>query len=328
MNITIKKSENIFKEIGEDCCRKWFGDKNSGMVNFTLYPVLGIDLITLRGLIELDWPTQQDWKVKVASVDLNNLVVPDCTPGVKIYSQDTRVSIPSEIIRNASFQGPALLLSTPVDDRANTTLAIILPSLLRMHRGNAIAWGMPISFRFNGKTKDIWFPITTSNRYDQETHGPFDREDMNCQLDEVVQSIFSSSFPEDKKKRVVFALELFADASSSNSLPTRTTVFNYWSAIEYLCDTTETKALLKALFKNAPLNQPSSEFFFKKVRIQRHNIVHKGHSPQSSPYILERYLQVVFLDMLYSFLELPYQGYLNQFTNRHGTDWLAETYKS
>jgi hypothetical protein len=57
------------------------------------------------------------------------------------------------------------------------------------------------------------------------------------------------------------------------------------------------------------------------------SIIHKGHAPFSDPYILERYLQVVFLDMLRNILKLPYAGYIEQFANRHGTSWFQEKYK-
>ena len=130
------------------------------------------------------------------------------------------------------------------------------------------------------------------------------------------------------KERAAFALELFNQANESIKDSLRARTFHYWSAIETLGDSNNQKILLNHLFAGKP-NQtaPENRKLFKDARILRHNVTHKGHIPFSDPYILEGYLQVVFLDMLRNVLKLPYAGYIDQFVNRHGTSWLKEKYK-
>jgi retron-type reverse transcriptase len=85
----------------------------------------------------------------------------------------------------------------------------------------------------------------------------------------------------------------------------RVRIFQYWSAIETLCDTNNCSHLLNHLFKGSrdPALQDNQKLF-KDTRVLRHNVTHKGHDPSACPHTLERFLQVVFVDMLRKILNL------------------------
>lgn len=320
-------SKDIIFQIANDCCNKWFKETSECMIDVLIYPTIGITVDQLRNLIKLEWPMQQgDWKGILAATDIHEMPLLDFTSHVQVNTEGPRISFPSEIIRESKFNGPALIVAIPGNKHSlNNPVSIVIP-LLRLHRGNAMAWGNPIRLRYNGKTHDQWIAQSIGKPYSSNTDGPFDSPSMAKNITEILSVIVSKKTS--KTDRVLFSLELFTKANESIRDSLRVRIFQYWSSIETLCDTNDRSQLLKHLFNESrdPALEDSKKLF-KDTRVLRHNVTHKGHEPSACPHTLERFLQVVFVDMLRKILNLNYEGYAEQFITRHGTRWLKENYK-
>lgn len=322
-----KHYDDLFSQIAADCCHKWFKDPSEGIIDILVYPVVGITTDQLQTLIKLEWPeNQSSWQGMLAAADIHGMRFIDFTSHVQVNTEGLRLSLPTEVIRELEFDGPALLVAIPKDCASfDNPVSIVIP-LLRLHRGNAIAWGTPIRLRYNGKTHDQWIAQSIGKPYSSNTDGPFDSPKMAKNIAEALSKLLTHN--DLIKARASFALELFTKANESIRDSLRVRIFQYWSAIETLCDTNKTDELLKYLFNgNQDSAQDNKKNLFKETRVLRHNVTHKGHDPSACPHTLERFLQVVFLDMLRKILCLDYEGYAEQFINRHGVSWFKEKYK-
>lgn len=323
----IENSTDIIAQLAENCCKKWFDDPGKGSVDIFIYPVVGITVEELRNLIKLEWPEQRtSWKGVLAAADIQNMPLLDITPHVHLKDEKTKVGIPSEVIRELQFAGPAIIIAFPSTSSLEISPVSLAISLFRLYRGSAIAWGRPIGMKYNRQTQDKWIAMHHSKPYSPNTDGPFDSPLMGQNISETFSALFC--FDNSDHDRAIFALELFNQANESIKDSLRVRIFHYWSAIETLCDSNNESVLLSHLFDGkSDKTALENRKLFGDARTLRHNVIHKGHAPFSDPYILERYLQVVFLDMLRNVLKLPYAGYIEQFANRHGTSWFQEKYK-
>lgn len=75
--------------------------------------------------------------------------------------------------------------------------------------------------------------------------------------------------------------------------------FYYWVAIEVLCKTNKAAQITKILSRYYQISPKDVEslFYWKEFFTSRHNYFHKGIAPNFTP-ILERYTQLLFLDLL------------------------------
>lgn len=318
---------DMFFYIANDCCQKWFDAPSEGLVDMLIYPVVGITIDQLRTLIKLEWPKKQEgWRGMLLAADIQNMQLMDFTSHVQVNIEGPRISFPSAVIRELKFNGPSLIVATPGNDTSPINPFSVVIPLFRLHRGNAIAWGSPIRMRYNSNTHDQWITQSTGKPYSQNTDGPFDSPTMAKNIAETLSNLLSEE--NSNKARALFALELFTKANESVRDSLRVRIFQYWSAIETLCDTNDYSQLLNHLFNgNRDPALEDNKKLFQDTRVLRHNVTHKGHDPFACPHILERFLQVVFVDMLRKILSLNYEGYVEQFIIRHGTSWLAENYK-
>lgn len=323
----LEHSNDIFFHIANDCCQKWFNAQSEGLVDMLIYPVVGITIDQLRTFIKLEWPKKQEgWRGMLIAADIQNMQLTDFTSHVQVNTEGPRISFPSEIIRDLKFNGPSLIVATPLNDSSPNNPVSVVISLFRLHRGNAMGWGRPICLRYNVKTHDYWIAQSIGKPYSQNTDGPFDSPTMAKNIAETLSNLLSEE--NSNKEKALFALELFTKANESVRDSLRVRIFQYWSAIETLCDTNDCSQLLNHLFNgNRDPALKNNKKLFKDTRVLRHNVTHKGHDPSACPHTLERFLQVVFVDMLRQILNLSYEGYVEQFINRHGTCWFKENYK-
>lgn len=321
-----KHYNNLFSQIASECCHKWFKDPSEGIIDILVYPAVGITFDQLRTLIKVELPQKQNGRQGIlATADIQDMRIIDFTSHVLVNTDGPRLSLPTEVIRELEFNGPALLIAIPKDHSSlDNPISIIIP-LLRLYRGSAIAWGNPIRISYNVKTQAEWIAQSIGKSYSPNTEGPFDGPKIKQDISETLSVLLESANPD--QDRAVFALELFNQANESIKTSLRTRIFHYWGAIETLCDSNKENILLSHLFDGRPDKvAPENQKLFTDARTLRHNVIHKGHTPFSDSYILERYLQVIFLDILRNILKLPYAGYVEQFANHHGTSWLQEKY--
>ncbi len=317
---------DIISQLADDCCRRWFENADEGVIDILIYPVVGISVEQLRKFIKIELPQQKPgWKGLIAAADIQAMGLLDFSSQVQANDKVPGVSFPSIAIRESNFKGPAIIVIMPAIGSENVNPISVLIPLLRLYRGSAIAWGHPHRMRYNGKTGVKYTPMDLGKPYSSDTEGPFDNALIEKHIAESCDSLFSSN--NDNRDRVRFALELFTQANEPTKDSLRVRIFQYWSAIEVLGNSNETKILIRYLFDGKLDTKTPEGKFFEKVRILRHNVTHNGHNAQSDPHILERYLQVVFLDMMRFVIRLTYEGYLEKFMVHHGDIWFQESYK-
>lgn len=313
-----ERNSDIIVKLAKDCCEKWFGDPAEGLIDISIYPAIGISIDQLREFIKIELPQQSAaWEGFFGAVDLENMEILDSSSHVQ-FNRVSGISLPSMVIRKLNVEGPAIIIALPIKGSKNiNSISVIIP-LLRLYLGSAIAWGYPYRLRYSGKNENQYTELSLGKPYSPVTEGPF-KDSLNEK--HIADTMDSSN------RRVVLALEILTSANESTNSSLRIKVFQYWAAIEVLCETDKTDELFKHLF-DGKLDKKSPEYaFFKKARTLRHNVIHYGHYPQSDMHFLERYLQVVFLDAMHFILKLTYEGYVEKFKCHHGDNWFQENYK-
>lgn len=125
-----------------------------------------------------------------------------------------------------------------------------------------------------------------------------------------------TGLPEPRRGRIRLALQLVDTAMRSHY-----GFFEYWTALEVLCDGTSGKIQTKL----AQLYGINSHAFAAKesglyaLSRWRHDFFHKGIRPTMSADV-ERHIQLLFLDLLRAELKLPLRGHLASLLNAPGYD--------
>ena len=117
-----------------------------------------------------------------------------------------------------------------------------------------------------------------------------------------------------KKRRIELALQLMNEAMNKEY-----GFFEYWTALEIVCDgkSGKIKNRLADIYEIASHNEAAEKTGFKKLAEWRHDFIHKGIRPIISADV-ERYIQLLFLDLLRNELELPRVGNIASIQNSQG----------
>lgn len=145
--------------------------------------------------------------------------------------------------------------------------------------------------------------------------GPFLRPNNWSDIEEMVRSI--PLLPSDKSNRLKLACQLFEKAARTE-VPSK--FFLYWVAMEVLCDTHKAANFVMKLqlSYNASKEYIQDNLGFKKLVRLRQDLFHEGKH-HDIPQDVERYIQVVFLDLIRASLQLPCKKHIESFV-RDGFD--------
>jgi len=138
----------------------------------------------------------------------------------------------------------------------------------------------------------------------QIVEGPFLAKQNGISIKEISEKI--STLPEDKKRRIELALQFMNDAMDKDS-----GFFEYWTALEIVCNgkSGKIKRRLADIYKITSHNDAAKKTGFKKIAEWRHDFIHKGIRPTISADV-ERYIQLLFLDLLRHEIGLPCEGHI------------------
>lgn len=122
---------------------------------------------------------------------------------------------------------------------------------------------------------------------------------------------------EDTQRRVELALEYL-----SKGLEQDRGFVEYWTACEILCEGKRAPEMRKRLQKYYALPDRKDVdriLGLKTLEIWRHKLLHRGIYPKFKPDV-ERYMQLMFLDLLRSELNLEGPGFMLSFLQSPGCD--------
>lgn len=131
--------------------------------------------------------------------------------------------------------------------------------------------------------------------------GPFLRSEHWIDIQKIMD--VSSSLPADIKQRLTLSLNLFEQAS--NHIAT-SKLFLYWVAIEVLCGTNKTSKIKKKLCQayKKDMSYIQNQLGLEKLIHMRQELFHQG-KPHDLPQDVERYIQLVFFELVREVLSLP-----------------------
>lgn len=134
-------------------------------------------------------------------------------------------------------------------------------------------------------------------------------------IEEIVNSLHHSEIPEDKKRRIQTALNIFEKASQEH--PQNKVIF-YRTSLDILCSTDRLETIKQRLAKAYNLTSSEVEkkfLIYEQFQKIRNEIVHKGILHLTLP-PFETYLHCLFLDILRYELNLSCERHLEKLFNK------------
>jgi len=138
----------------------------------------------------------------------------------------------------------------------------------------------------------------------QMQEGPFVNKNNWEHIEQIIDKL--QVLQTEKRARVELALEFF-----SKALQEEDSFFHYWTALEILCNGTaqRIRERLKSCYSLKSLKDLGDATGFNQIAKWRHDFFHKGIKPKMSA-DTERYIQLLFLDLLRQEVNLPLAGHL------------------
>lgn len=132
------------------------------------------------------------------------------------------------------------------------------------------------------------------------SEGPFLGSQNWSEIQEMIKA--GSQLEGENKNRFTLSCQLFEEGARAE-VPAK--FFLYWVSMEVLCDTHDAFEISRTLSRayNKPKEFIQNELGFKKLIRLRQDLFHQGQ-PHDLPLDVERYIQVVFLDLLRSKLQM------------------------
>lgn len=151
-------------------------------------------------------------------------------------------------------------------------------------------------------------------RVPQPSEGPFFYDGASAALREVASRIRSAT--PDVRQRIELSLEFF-----DRSFRDQDQFFNAWIALEVLCNgkSQRIRSRIQGCYQLKSVKVVDDELGFRQLSRWRHDYFHKGLRPQMNADV-ERYLQLLYLDLLRYELRLDPRKYALGFTKWRGVN--------
>lgn len=212
-------------------------------------------------------------------------------------------------IENSHF----LIISTPLSDRnvpvnyADSRHRLeVIASTIALHFGINFAPKHAIEITINidkGEVSDA--PET--RRLPRVTDGPYLDPNKWDELEESLVKLREIENP--IRKRIERSLVIFRNAQHVEE-----GFIYYWTALETLCGTDKLKARLQICYKLADTNAVEDLFKVDAIKNLRNDLIHEG-VPYNISGDIERFVQLMYLDLLRLEVGLPNMGYMERLKN-------------
>ena len=234
-------------------------------------------------------------------------------------------------ICSRTISGNFLLIACPFLHAESEAIIKIdsVAAILRLSFGNFIAWPRFYEIMVNVEKQepDMWFPQRTLRMYDPKVDGPFlpdTKGEGNLEVD-IRSLIFEIINGQGREHSL--ALSLIEDAAKEENA--RKKVFLYFSAIQSISGCYKLNDLINIMKKHYKRHGDGWDILkhhfgetllLEPVTVLRHNVIHNGWDSKSFP-ILERYLQILCLEVLESRLQINSKNLLEKFIQIYGASW-------
>lgn len=151
---------------------------------------------------------------------------------------------------------------------------------------------------------DRYHQPSSAVRIPKLPEGPFVNKTNWEHIEQLIHNV--QRLQPEIRARVMLALEFF-----SKGLQEGNSFFNYWTALEILCNgkAQTIRERLKSCYSLKSLREVDDVTGFGHIARWRHAFFHKGIRPNLSA-DTERYIQLLFLDLLRQEIHLPLVGHL------------------
>lgn len=145
-------------------------------------------------------------------------------------------------------------------------------------------------------------------------HGPFLGKGVYAGTQEILTRL--PLIPKDRRDRIFLALDFCEQAIAGKDR-----FLHYWTALEVLASGTSgaIRSKLQAIYHIRSHKEVDANLGFRTISQWRHNFLHKGLRPILSADV-ERYLQLMILELLRSLADLPAKRLLEAASNAPGWD--------
>lgn len=197
---------------------------------------------------------------------------------------------------------PYCVDGTPGDESAAKARLDINAGLICLHIG--LNFLRDIVFDGELKTDGTISHASDSWKMPQKCEGPFLAPQNAENIDEIFRHI--SQLHESKRGRVNLAIRLM-----NTAMREKFGFFEYWTALEVITNgkSGRIKARLGKIYGIKNHKEASDLAGFTTLEQWRHNYIHRGISPIVNADV-ERYLQLLFLDLLRQEIDLPHKGHI------------------
>lgn len=300
--------------------KEWFRDITNSTIWLRIYTSLGIPQKDYLRLIQdaVDY-LELDGPVAIAYAQLDGFKIP-WLPHTLYAAEDGMTKVDVKVDQKELVKTNYVILSTPfkTDGVSGNELSVrrrlnIVSGITCLHAG----WNFLREVVFEGEVSahDEQCSVTGEIiRMPQVCEGPF----LHHQNWEDIRAIARQlrQVPPEARKRIELSLEFLDRALREDDA-----FFYYWTALEILCNGTAQaiRAKLRRCYQLKNVQEVDDKTGFGVIAAWRHDFFHKGIRPHMT-FDVERYIQMVLLDLLRQELFLPLQGHTASLQHAVGYD--------
>jgi len=298
----------------------WFTDTSKSSFWIRMYTSLGIKHAEFSGRLQ-ELFDKFDWgkNILIAFGQMDGFEVPASDP-VTYTNEKGVMTLEYKLRWIALPRANYVWMSTPycIDGKQITVSNVFsvldsISALLCMHLGRNFLHEIVFNGEVNASTGQ-YGTGSPVQRTPTPSDGPFLHKQLSFDMSQVIQQLHIK--PKEVRSRIELALSYFEKAQRQNE-----GFLDYWTAIEILCGGKAQKIrdCLQKCYNFRSRKDVDEKLGFGVVANWRHDMIHKGFKPVVSAHV-ERYLQLMFLDLLRHELTMKTNGYMVMMQHAKGYD--------
>lgn len=311
----IEKKEINLSEFAED---EWFSDRNTSSFWLRIYTSLGLSHKDFVPIVEkVSKRINRKPPVRIYFGQIENIEVPifrinmyvneDGITTINIHSDNHKLDKTNYIW----FATPYQIDGVPGNEIETKRYLNRIESLMVLHIGQNFL--RDIVFDGDVNAGDGKFNVAShAMKMPQTPEGPFLHKQNWEDIEEIETALAALQI--EIRKRIELSLEFFERAVRDND-----GFFEYWSSLEILCNgkAQRIRSKIQQCYKLKHVNEASEKSGFGVIANLRHALVHDGVRPSISSDV-ERYIQLLYLDLLRQELNLPPRHHMAAFQQAVG----------
>jgi hypothetical protein len=309
---------------------EWFGDRSKSSIWIRLYTSLMIphskfekevsNLFSSKKGNDLSASLQvTNIPIALAFGKINNMKVHSIVSNYPIAGESGEIIVPTKIEERKLEETNYFFLIAPLDvdgvkgsEFASRKALDVAAGIICLHAGLNLMRDIAFEGELGAQSGDVKI-YGNAIKVPKPPEGPFLAQQNGEDILEISESIKKLSG--EKKSQIMLSIQLMDSGMRKNN-----GFFEYWTALEVVCKGSAPK-IRNTISKIYQIKQHEVEKLtgFGQLKKWRHDYIHKGIEPNLSADI-ERYIQLLFLDLLRFEIKLPIRGHVNGIQNAVGYD--------